>query len=221
MFTHLKHPLSSSLPIFSLTFTLSDRKLVHINPHRLTSHRCTWPNIHRTGIHMDGEREKEREREHGELTAVWRASRRRRRGKGQKTNRIHIYHWVDEVRVNVEREKTEGERKSASGGRSAASERGGCREGWSRIGCNKAPTGRVIPRYVTDGTTGCLMGSLRSSLVYQSHAAEGRKGEERRDDTGWGYSQVRGTARGIPRPSGGRMIYTKHKVTSTAIGISL
>ena len=74
-----------------------------------------------------------------------------------------------------------------------ASERDGHREGWSRIGGNKAPTGRVIPRYVTDGTTGCLMGSLRSSLVYQSRAAEGRKGEERR------YAVAEGGAVAGPR----------------------
>lgn len=60
-------------------------------------------------------------------------------------------------------------------GREAARPREG---GGSGTGGNKALTGRVIPRYVTDGTTGCLMGSLRSSLVYPE--LRGRNREERR-----------------------------------------
>lgn len=131
--------------------------------------------------------------------------------------------------MDVGREKgreAEGERKRR-GTAGREKEREGERErvrrqrpregGGSGTGGNKALTGRVIPRYVTDGTTGCLMGSLRSSLVYPEL--------ERRDDTRMGvFPGPRGEGgggRGIPRPSGGRMIYTKHKVTSTAIGISL
>lgn len=74
-----------------------------------------------------------------------------------------------------EERKVEGERKPWARERAKWPREGGGRGG---TGGNKALTGRVIPRYVTDGTTGCLMGSLRSSLAWPE--LRGRNREERR-----------------------------------------
>lgn len=107
--------------------------------------------------------------------------------------------------MDVGREKgreAEGERKRGVDGRARERERQRERErrsregGGSGTGGNKALTGRVIPRYVTDGTTGCLMGSLRSSLVYPE--LRGRNREERRYPDGGIPGSAGGGGQGYP-----------------------
>lgn len=63
----------------------------------------------------------------------------------------------------------------------------------------------MIPCYVRDGTTGCRL--LHGE--FEEHSLEARGGC-------WigVFPSPRGHGRYIPRASGGRMIYTKHKVTS-------
>lgn len=134
-------------------------------------------------------------------------------------NRI-TYRWVDGVRGREGREKGGRRKKTVCARESEAAPR----RGWKGRDRRQQSTDRSCDTPLRHRRNNWLPHGEFEELSRVAGAPRSKPGGETipRDGGIPGSAGGGGRARGIPpRPSGGRMIYTKHKVTSTAIGISL